>query len=224
MSSGTDKVIVDVFEKSSGLRCSRQSLQKDGSFNVKLAGGAYRFDFMNDTRTLLSKDLLIPDYFPGDALLFNAELELPFPVQADTLMLRNILFGFDQSIPDEQSNHYLDSLAAWLLRYPEILVSVNGYADARGSAAYNQKLSMQRAKIVADYLVRINIPSGRLQVHAFGENFPVALNCNFNGTDNPQGRSYNRRVELILQHVPSQLILIAEKKIPAHLLVLPDMP
>lgn len=74
---------------------------------------------------------------------------------------------------------------------------VEGHTDSKGSPAFNQGLSIRRARAVADLLERI-YPNlhGHIDVEGFGEDRPVAPNTLPNGADNPEGRKRNRRVEV----------------------------
>ena len=87
----------------------------------------------------------------------------------------------------------LEDVAAALLRYPELRINVEAHTDAMGDARANMDLSKQRAIAVARYLVSRGVASDRLRLLAFGEGAPRATN------DTPEGRSMNRRIELIVQ-------------------------
>lgn len=76
---------------------------------------------------------------------------------------------------------------------------VDGHADAIGTDAYNYGLSMRRAQAVRDALVKTGVPAARLTPRGFGKTRPVAPNTNEDGSDNPDGRAMNRRVELTPQ-------------------------
>ena len=77
-------------------------------------------------------------------------------------------------------------------------IAVEGHTDAIGNNAYNLSLSKQRAESVADELVFSKVASERIAVDWFGETVPIAPNQNADGTDNPEGRAKNRRVEFII--------------------------
>lgn len=72
------------------------------------------------------------------------------------------------------------------------LVLVEGHTDNIGSAAYNQKLSINRAMAVRDALIRDGIPAGKIEAKGYGFDKPVATNAN------KDGRSQNRRVEITI--------------------------
>jgi len=77
-----------------------------------------------------------------------------------------------------------------------IPVAVNGYTDSIGTDADNLVLSQQRAQAVADVVSQAR-PDLKLTVTGYGETNPVAPNTNSDGSDNPIGRSQNRRVEIV---------------------------
>ena len=78
-------------------------------------------------------------------------------------------------------------------------MAIEGYTDAIGSAAYNQELSERRARAVEVWLVAHGIV-GRdaAQVQGYGKSKPIAPNTKPDGSDNPEGREKNRRVEIVI--------------------------
>jgi outer membrane protein OmpA-like peptidoglycan-associated protein len=79
-------------------------------------------------------------------------------------------------------------------------VSVEGHTDSIGSEATNQRLSERRAESVVTALENTGVSPQRITAKGFGERYPVAPNSNSDGTDNPAGRSKNRRVEVIIEN------------------------
>lgn len=110
----------------------------------------------------------------------------------------NLIMPGDITFPtagsDLKSDFYgvLDSVALVLEEFDKTIIAVTGYTDSRGSDAYNQKLSEQRAQSVAAYLQSKKVQPARFEVIGFGERSPVADNAT------AEGRSLNRRVELTL--------------------------
>jgi outer membrane protein OmpA-like peptidoglycan-associated protein/tetratricopeptide (TPR) repeat protein len=195
-----------------------QKLGQDGSFLQKLPAGSFEIGLKEKDSVLLRTGLDIPVYFPQDELVLNTELIKKHKViRRDTLMMKDILFAFDKSLLDESYLPFLDKLVEFMSVNTGIQVSVHGFADSRGNEKYNMELSLMRANAVASYLKRNNALSGRIDVKAYGEANPVAVNQNHDGSDNPQGRKYNRRVELILDHVPDQLNINKLNIVPLEL-------
>jgi OOP family OmpA-OmpF porin len=105
-----------------------------------------------------------------------------------------------------------------MIKYPGITLRLIGYADSKGKESYNKKLSLARARVIQDYLQNKASFAERISVDGFGEEHPVAINANADGTDNPLGRSYNRRVELLFSGSPNELIVIRYRDIPENLM------
>ncbi len=79
-------------------------------------------------------------------------------------------------------------------------VSVEGHTDSIGSDTYNQKLSEHRAENVASALETGGVSTQRVTAKGYGKRYPVAPNANSDGTDNPAGRTKNRRVEVVIEN------------------------
>ena len=109
----------------------------------------------------------------------------------------DVLFDFDRAElrPDAQAS--LDQAAELLRSYPQAPVAINGHTDGKGTDAYNDALSMRRAEVVAARLR--GDPPRAFAVHGFGKQRPVSANTRDDGSDNPEGRQRNRRVEIVIQ-------------------------
>ena len=75
---------------------------------------------------------------------------------------------------------------------------VEGHTDSLGSAEYNLSLSRWRAEAVKDELIFSGVPGSRIDVAWYGESRPLMPNKNPDGSDNPEGRDRNRRVEVLI--------------------------
>lgn len=113
-------------------------------------------------------------------------------------LLGDVLFDFDKSDIRPDARPVLDRLAQLLAGYPQAAVAIEGHTDAKGDDAYNQTLSERRAAAVKVYLARRNVTAARLSTLGFGESRPVAPNATADGSDDPQGRQRNRRVEFVI--------------------------
>jgi outer membrane protein OmpA-like peptidoglycan-associated protein len=112
-------------------------------------------------------------------------------VVGDYILLdERIHFDTGKSVVLLPSQPLLWRVMLLIKKHPEYThIEVEGYADERGEATYNQKLSEARARSVRDLLVRWGISPDRLSYVGFGTSNPRILNKNF--------RAYreNRRVE-----------------------------
>ena len=104
----------------------------------------------------------------------------------------NITFATNSSNISADFYRVLDSVALVINEFEKTYVDVNGYTDSTGSEAYNQTLSEARASSVASYLMSQKVISQRVVTRGMGESQPIATN------DTPEGRSLNRRVEIVL--------------------------
>jgi outer membrane protein OmpA-like peptidoglycan-associated protein len=111
----------------------------------------------------------------------------------------DILFDFDEYAIRREARPTLAKLAELIERTPEAQVLVEGHTDAKGSGAYNQALSDRRARAVTRWLVeRHGLDAARVEDRGLGESQPAAPNARPDGSDDPEGRQLNRRVEVIL--------------------------
>lgn len=110
------------------------------------------------------------------------------------LTLGDVLFTTGRSDLATGATVHLDKLVAFLNRYPDREVLIEGYTDSVGTQDYNQGLSERRAESVRHYLSGQGIDTGRLTASGKGESNPVA------GNDSATGRQQNRRVEVIISN------------------------
>ncbi len=96
-------------------------------------------------------------------------------------------FAFNKYDIEDQDYEALKQHALYLQDNPEMVVRVNGYSDNRGSAKNNVEISKKRAQRIADILVTFGVPDSKIQVHGYGESFPLNDENNWDE---------NRRVEL----------------------------
>jgi len=117
--------------------------------------------------------------------------EVVVPAPKKKIVLRGVNFDFDKANIRGDARVILDE-AVRILKSEggSINVVAEGHTDAVGSDAYNQGLSVRRAKAVREYLVKGGIDPSRITSEGFGESRPVATN------ETKDGRAQNRRVEL----------------------------
>jgi outer membrane protein OmpA-like peptidoglycan-associated protein len=112
----------------------------------------------------------------------------------------DVLFDFDKSTIRPQAAAALHTVA-------EIIndkgkgrsVRIDGHTDGKGGDAYNQALSERRAASVRQWLIdKEGLGKTKLSTQGFGAKHPVAPNTKPDGSDDPDGRQKNRRVEIVL--------------------------
>lgn len=127
--------------------------------------------------------------------LFSPELCLtPFEIDKP-IVLKNVLYEFNQATLTEDSKEKMDYLYGIMVDNPTIEIELSAHTDSKGSEAYNLDLSERRAKSCVDYLVGKGIAQNRMTSRGYGKTRPIAPNEFPNGKDNPEGRALNRRTE-----------------------------
>lgn len=133
----------------------------------------------------------------------------PITIGGDSLgeEFANLLFDFDKYFLREKSKNILNRLSSFLDEHPEIEVTFSGHTDWIGTDAYNMTLSENRSKSAEKYTLDKGIDKSRITLEWHGESKPVVPNANPDGSDNPENRQLNRRVEIKL-NIPETAELI----------------
>jgi OmpA-OmpF porin, OOP family len=142
-------------------------------------------------------DLVLP---VEDLSLNTSSLDDSVVTQESTQRVRvtlaaDVLFRFNRaSLTPRARNRIAEAVEKIRQRKPGT-VRVVGHTDSKGTDAYNDRLSLRRAKSVARALRAALGPSApALETQGRGERQPVAPNTHEDGSDNPRGRARNRRV------------------------------
>lgn len=135
------------------------------------------------------------------------------------VIVENILFDFDKYYIRATYNDNLTKLADYMNNNPGAQIEIAGHTDWYGTHEYNYLLSYHRSKAVKDYLVKQGNNPENIITTKYGKTDPIANNANPDGTDNPVGRQYNRRVvfsvltqgsENLLEITPFDIEMIAQ--------------
>jgi outer membrane protein OmpA-like peptidoglycan-associated protein len=129
------------------------------------------------------------------------ELQLKEIEKTVTMNLESdVLFDFGKAEIKSEAEQILDKVGTVIAQFPEGKVLITGHSDSIGSQSVNHELSIRRAQAVKDWLVRKKgIVESSITTEGFGEMKPVSTNINPDGSDNPQGRQQNRRVEITVE-------------------------
>jgi outer membrane protein OmpA-like peptidoglycan-associated protein len=104
-------------------------------------------------------------------------------------------FGFDDSAVRPQDQAALERFTQVVNRYyTGAVVTIEGFADPAGPAAYNRRLSLQRADAVRQHLMGLGIQA-QLRAVGYGEDRPVVRNA----TKDQAGAELNRRVVFVIE-------------------------
>ena len=111
----------------------------------------------------------------------------------------DVLFDFDKADILPKAEETLSKAAAIIKERAKGTVRVEGHTDSKGDDAYNMRLSDKRANAVRDWFrTKGGLASMQFATKGFGETQPIAPNAKPDGSDDPEGRQKNRRVEIIL--------------------------
>jgi outer membrane protein OmpA-like peptidoglycan-associated protein/tetratricopeptide (TPR) repeat protein len=206
-----------LYEIKKGTLVQTIPVKENGSFKLDLKPGDYQLITSHAGYKTDTINLSLPLYFQNHYMAVNPKLIPEKVATGEFLSLKNILFAFDSYALDNESKGSLESLKAILDNYPELTIEIAGYTDAIGSIEYNKKLADKRAQAVIDYVSASGINANRFVKKAFGESNFAAVNTNRNGTDNPEGRKYNRRATFGIVDPQTGIVIRQDTYTPEHL-------
>ena len=122
------------------------------------------------------------------------------PTEVRIELAADVLFDFDKADLLPKAQQTLEAAAQLIRDRAKGEVRIDGYTDAKGSDSYNQKLSERRAEAVKAWFVNQGkIQNVKFATQGLGAKNPVAPNSKPDGSDNPDGRQKNRRVEITIR-------------------------
>jgi len=128
-----------------------------------------------------------------DLQVKETDLEIRIELAAD------VLFDFDKADIRRDAQNALKQAADIVRDKAKGTVRVEGHTDGKGSESYNQKLSDRRANSVKDWFVKKEgLKNVKFSTRGFGAKNPGAPNTKPDGSDDPEGRQKNRRVEIVI--------------------------
>lgn len=111
---------------------------------------------------------------------------------ARALSLQVVNFEVDKAVIPEANKPLLDNAVQIMEQVPDMKLMIIGHTDKTADAAYNMKLSQERAQSMKDYLVAQGADPSKLMTKGMGETDPIADNAT------EQGRFRNRRIEFVV--------------------------
>ena len=167
----------------------------DGSFLLTLnLGKDYLLNVSRKGYLFYSDQFLMQKaYESQDPFLKDIPLH-PIAI-GEKVVLKNIFFETDKSELKKKSEIELEKLISFLNNNPTIHIEIQGHTDNVGTASYNLKLSIARAKAVYDFLIEHKIESKRLTYRGYGLAKPIADN------QSEEGRAENRRTEFVVTKI-----------------------
>ncbi|MFA6986707.1 MAG: OmpA family protein [Arenimonas sp.] len=113
----------------------------------------------------------------------------------------DVLFEFDKAVILPKAEQTLKQAAALIgEKATDSTVRIEGHTDAKGDDNYNQRLSERRAEAVKNWFAsQGGLNTVTFSTRGLGEQQPVAPNTRSDGSDDPEGRQKNRRVEIVVK-------------------------
>jgi len=188
--------ILESLENSSVLRIHLDSTNNQKTFNFTIQLSS---EYQGQNSLWNINKIYLEEAFSS---YFSLEdTKFPFvPVRTDlnTGDCLVVYFDFKSSELSQRSKNQLQILADVLNIIQKSSLKIYGHADEIGSQDFNMNLSIERAFSVKNFLISKGIETSKIDVYGKGESQEWLPNRLASGTDNPIGRSYNRRVEIYL--------------------------
>lgn len=121
-----------------------------------------------------------------------AEVEKELMYQFSPLFYQD----FDNLLLRPESIRQLNQMISLMQKYDVLTLELTSHTDSYGPQNYNLQSSLANAESVAEYLEANGIPLERIVIKGVGQLYPIAIDMNPDGSDNPQGRTLNRRIEM----------------------------
>ncbi len=83
-----------------------------------------------------------------------------------------VLFAYDSFELDDTARQTLTRQAAWLQKYPNVRITIEGHADERGTREYNLALGDRRANSTKNFLASQGVSAGRISTISYGKERP----------------------------------------------------
>lgn len=192
--TGTEFFVYIIDPETNERYLAEQKQLEDCSYSLKLEQGHnYRIEGKKDGHWTNGIDLSTKNV--KDSKTYTPEIRLD-KIPDKPMVLDGILYDFNSAELTKDAKNTIDTTLLLIMqRNPDIIIEIGSHTDSKGKDDYNLKLSQKRAQSVIDYLATQGIGNNRLQATGYGESKPIAPNENADGTDNPDGRTLNRRTE-----------------------------
>ena len=92
--------------------------------------------------------------------------------------LADVYFDLDRAVIRDDGKGPLTQNFAWLKRWSNTRITIEGHCDERGTPEYNLGLGERRAAALKDYLVGLGIAADRIAVISKGKETPVCTERN----------------------------------------------
>ena len=188
-----------------------------GLFSYIVNPGNYRLVFSGNGYEENSTIVNIPVDYNRKTAEVNIDM-VPIEVSSgEYFAIKSVFFDYNDFSLARNLQIELEKLSAIMTKNPSLYLEVTGHTDSKGSTEYNLALSKKRSRSVIEYIAAKGIDNERFVAKGVGEEDKIAINQNPDGTDNPEGRKYNRRVDIKILRSNNDNIVIYDVYVPEHL-------
>jgi len=118
-----------------------------------------------------------PQYPSNPGPVTGGNLGAPAPGSEQDFVVNvgdRVYFDLDSYSIRPEAFPRLDAQVAWLQRYSNVTIRIEGNADERGTREYNLALGARRAESVRTYLIERGINAARIDTISYGKERPIA--------------------------------------------------
>lgn len=166
-------------------------LLKTLNFNYRLKvtdSVSYKVTVIREGYLPLEKTISIEDFRTQKVKRLDFDLT---PLRkGEKMILDNVYFDANKSIIKPESFEEMNRLYDFLKINPGVIIEIGGHTNGLCSETYCEKLSLNRANAVREYLVTKGIAAARITAFGYGSKQPIDSNTT------PEGRKRNQRVEI----------------------------
>ncbi|CAA7615952.1 peptidoglycan-associated lipoprotein Pal [Magnetospirillum sp. UT-4] len=112
---------------------------------------------------------------PAPGVMSEADRLAQMQREFQTSVGDRVFFATDSIQLSGDAKATLDRQAAFLARYPQVMLRIEGHADERGTREYNLALGDRRAQSAKEYLMARGVSGGRLSTTTYGKERPEAI-------------------------------------------------
>jgi len=112
--------------------------------------------------------------------------------KGSTVTINNLFFELNKATLTPESEPELKRIVSVMNENKTLAIEISGHTDNTGTDEFNNKLSLDRANAVRDYLLNAGIDGNRIKSKGYGKTKPKESN------DTEEGRAANRRVEFVI--------------------------
>lgn len=151
-----------------------------------------------DCKPVITELLMTPGFDKlGEPIIIAGQTITESLKEGDVIQLRDIFYDFDKYYIRDDASPDLDRLTNLMQQFPSMTIELSSHTDSRGTDAYNNELSSNRAKSAKEYLIKKGIAANRINAIGYGER-RLQNDCKDDVNCNEYEHQRNRRTEVLI--------------------------